>query len=227
MPAPGPDLVSMAQQFTGLPMNQLIGAPLKAAAEANTMMAATQVQFMLDLCFQKQEPASENDTVDQYIPIMVDLKLTRPVIETIDQAGDGVASGVQMSTVETTISLPILTIVPLNSLAVDDVSVEFVMEVKSSYSEDTSSSTSDSLSSEGSFSAKIGWGVFSAEVKGSVSKQSSSETSNSTHYEKSNSAQYTVKVHAGQLPLPPGVTTIIDAYANAITPIEVGSAQAA
>ncbi len=34
-------LVSMAKQFSGLPMKELIGAPLVAAAQANNMMAVT------------------------------------------------------------------------------------------------------------------------------------------------------------------------------------------
>ncbi|WP_208856788.1 DUF2589 domain-containing protein [Pseudoalteromonas rubra] len=46
-------LVSMAQQFSGLPMKSLIGGPLKAATDANGMMARTQTQFMLSTCFDK------------------------------------------------------------------------------------------------------------------------------------------------------------------------------
>lgn len=44
-------LVSMAQQFSGLPIKSLIGAPLIAAAEANSKMALTQTQFLLSTCF--------------------------------------------------------------------------------------------------------------------------------------------------------------------------------
>lgn len=39
------------------------------------------------------------------------------------------------------------------------------------------------------------------------------------HYEASNSAKYEVDVHAGQLPLPTGVTTIINAFSNNVAPI--------
>ena len=45
------DLLSMSQQFSGLPMDSLIGGPLNAAATANGVMAANQVKFMLDTCF--------------------------------------------------------------------------------------------------------------------------------------------------------------------------------
>lgn len=44
-------LVSMAQQFSGLPMEDLIAAPLNATAEANAKMALTQTNFILETCF--------------------------------------------------------------------------------------------------------------------------------------------------------------------------------
>jgi hypothetical protein len=45
------DLLSISQQFSGLPMDALIGGPLNAAARANAAMALTQTKFMLDTCF--------------------------------------------------------------------------------------------------------------------------------------------------------------------------------
>lgn len=47
------ELMSMSQQFSGLPMEDLIGAPLNAAAKANAAMALAQTKFMLDTCFVK------------------------------------------------------------------------------------------------------------------------------------------------------------------------------
>lgn len=204
-----PALVSMAQQFTGLPMKALIGGPLAAAAEANQKMALTQVDFLMDTCF---EPITGSKG---YKPIMIEMSVTRGTIQPAATPSDTPT----ISSTTSTISLPILTILPLNSLAVDDVTVNFTMEVKSSYSEDHSATSQQDSSAKGSFSAKVGIGWFSATVNGSVSSTSSSTTSDTSHYEKSNSASYTVNVHAGQLPLPPGVTTIIDAYTNAITPL--------
>ena len=64
---------------------------------------------------------------------------------------------------------------------------------------------------------------FSASVEGSVKSTSQSSSSDKEHYEKSNAAKYTVAVNAGQLPLPQGVTTIIEAYTAAIQPIMVSS----
>ena len=56
------NLLSMSQQFSGLPMESLIGGPLNAAAKANSAMALTQTMFMLDTCFKKKNiSGSENN----------------------------------------------------------------------------------------------------------------------------------------------------------------------
>lgn len=211
-----PPLVSMAEQFTGLPMGDLIGAPLLAAAKANSAMAATQTKFLLDTCFAKE---TTDDGKDHYQPVLIKMTLSRGVLVPVDPTQPDQEPTI--SEVKTTFDLPLLTILPLNSLAVDDVSIGFDMEVKSSFSESTNDKTEEALSAQSSFSAKVGYGVFSAEVTGSVSYDSSSSSSRDTHYEKSNSAQYSVKVHAGQIPLPQGVTTIIQAFTNSISPIEM------
>lgn len=211
-----PPLVSMAEQFTGLPMGDLIGAPLLAAAKANSAMAATQTKFLLDTCFAKE---TTDDGKDHYQPVLIKMTLSRGVLVPVDPSQPDQEPTI--SEVKTTFDLPLLTILPLNSLAVDDVSIGFDMEVKSSFSETTNDKTEEALSAQSSFSAKVGYGVFSAEVSGSVSYDSASSSSRDTHYEKSNSAQYSVKVHAGQIPLPQGVTTIIQAFTNSISPIEM------
>lgn len=199
-----PGLLSMAQQFSGLPMKSLIGAPLNAAAEANAMMGKAQTQYLLSTCFEEAAEGAPRS------PIMIIMEITRSVIK---------ADGTPGASVTTQMNLPILTILPLNSLAVDDVSVDFEMEVKSSFSNDKETSQESEVVAEAGFEAKIGYGCFSAEVHGSVKSTTKSASSDKSHYEKSNSAKYTVHVHAGQLPLPQGVTTIIDAYTKAIEPI--------
>ncbi|MEW6982675.1 DUF2589 domain-containing protein [Colwelliaceae bacterium 6471] len=201
-------LVSMAQQFSGLPIKSLISAPLLAGAEANAKMAITQTQFLLSTCFNVTGAAGS----EEYKPIMINMTLTRSVIKPDGSAG---------TPVETKFDLPLLTIMPLNSLAVDNITVNFEMEVKSSFSNDKETSEESEKAAEGSFSAKVGWGCFSAEVSGSVSASSKSASSEKSHYEKSNSAKYEINAHAGQLPLPEGVTTIIQAFSQCIAPIQL------
>lgn len=280
------ELLSMSQQFSGLPMDSLIGGPLNAAASANGTMAANQVKFMLDTCFTKVvvpaaagtaattgtpgspavpaviDPATGLETnaatpsvpainptpavpgvseYTNYAPIMINMSLTRQVITpvgdsvskayvlSVEAYNKSMASGqnatppnepkANIQNITTAFNLPLLTIIPLNSLAVQTVNINFEMEVKSSYGEDHSNESSKSMAAEASFEAKINYGIFSASVKGSASTKSEDKTSESSHYEKSNTAKYTVAVTAGQIPLPEGVKTIIDAFAGAIIPV--------
>lgn len=221
---PGPPLVSMAQQFTGLPMYNLIGAPLMAAAKANGAMAVTQTKFLIDTCFYpaKKDSPDADDKDDpiksrEYKPVMIEMSLERSVIAPATDQDPQKKPVIETFT--TKFYLPLLTILPLNSLAVETVDVDFNMEVKSSYSQMESKKTEEKFEAGGSWEAKAGYGPFSASVKGNVSYSQDTTQNNEKHYEKSNSANYNVKVHAGQLPLPQGVTTIIQAYANNIQPI--------
>lgn len=208
-------ILSMGQQFSGLPMGALIGGPLEAAAKANQQMAMTQLQFMMITCFNEQK-----DKPGAYDPIMIEMTLERSVIQPEgDDDGKDKPAGPSISTMTTSFKLPLLTIVPLNSLAVDDVKIDFEMEVKSSFAQNNSTDNKSSTAEKGSFSAGGNIGPFHVEVHGSVSHNSSSESKSDTHYSQSNSAKYSVSVHAGQLPLPQGVKTIIDAYAKNVSPV--------
>lgn len=212
------ELLSMSQQFSGLPMDSLIGGPLNAASTANGVMAVNQVKFMLDTCFTKVQVGTTTPPVYNYQPIMIDMTLTRQVITPV-APNSPAGTKTQIDPVITKFSLPLLTIIPLNSLAVTNVDINFEMEVKSSYGEDHSNESSKKMAGEASFEAKVDYGIFSATVKGSASYDSSESSQESSHYKKENSAKYTVKVSAAQLPLPKGVTTIIEAYSLAIQPI--------
>lgn len=97
------------------------------------------------------------------------------------------------------------------------------MLLKSSYSGAEDETKQVERKGEGSFETKLGWRPLSVPIKGSASYSSTDSQTHDTHYEKSNAAKHTVKVHAGQLPVPKGVNTIIEAFSQAIQPIEMPS----
>lgn len=218
------ELVSMAQQFTGLPMEDLIGGPLNAAAKANAAMALTQTRFLMETCFNKIEEKDTQGNLKSvsYKPIMIEMSLERGVMTTVEDKEKN--KKLEIKPVITKFNLPLLTIIPVNSLGVNNVDITFEMEVKSSYSETENESKEAESKGEGSFETKLGWGPLSVSIKGSASYSSRDSSTHDTHYEKSNSAKYTVNVHAGQLPVPKGVNTVIEAFTQAIQPIELPSA---
>lgn len=216
-------LLSIAQQFSGLPIDSLIGGPLIATTKANANMAFTQTQFLLDNCFNKVVTGTGDSATTNYAPIMIQMNLTNNVIT----PGDPTATPpteTKVTPFTTVFDLPILTIMPLNSLAVETVDVNFEMQVQSSSAQDSQQDSSKETKADGGFEAKVGWGPFSVSIHGSASYDSKESSSTSSHYKKSNSAKYTIAVHAGQLPLPQGVLTIIDAYSKNISPIQLPAA---
>lgn len=210
------ELVSLTQQFTGLPMEDLIGGPLNAAAKANAAMALTQTRFLMDTCFKKVKSEKEERT--SYEPVMIEMSLVRGTL-----VPDG--NSVKVKSVTTTFNLPLLTIIPINSLGVNTVDIAFEMEVKSSYSEAETQEKTEQREGKADLEAKLGWGPLSVSIKGSASYSSTDSSTHDTHYEKSNSAKYSVSVKAAQLPVPKGVNTIIEAFTQAIQPIEPPSTQ--
>ncbi len=206
MVAQNKELVSMAQQFSGLPMKDLIGAPLVAAAEADNMMAMAQTKFLLETCFARTTSGDR----EIYKPIMINMTLTRPVIN---------ADGTPAEPVDSDFNLPLLTIIPLNSLAVDEVKVAFEMEVKSSFSSDKSSDKEIENKNNSSIGDKINASTVSAQITGVVAATEKSNSDTNSAFKKSNSAKYEISAHAAQIPLPVGVTIIIEHFSQAIAPI--------
>lgn len=200
-------LVSMAQQFSGLPMDSLIGGPLQAAASAQQGLAMTQTQYILNTGFNR---VVENGQVS-YKPITASIAMgqSQPVI--------GADGSVSVADSHLNVDFPIITMIPIPSLAVTSVDITFDMEVKSSFSHETDNETSSKTQEQASFDAKAGWGCFSVEVKGSVSHDSSQSNSDKQSYQKSNDARYHVEVKAEQQPIPEGLKMLLKMFGDNMT----------
>ena len=133
-----------AEVFKGLPMRELIGAPLQAACESQQKLAESALDYMLRIGFEEGDLKNAR---------LIKFNLERPV-ETPD--------GVTTSTIE--VQAPFLGLVPIPSLLIESVDVDFQMEV-------TSTETSkDTTTAE--ITSKAGYkGLFSrvsVEVQGRV-----------------------------------------------------------
>jgi hypothetical protein len=198
-------LESMAAQFSGLPMEDLIGGPLKAACDAQTLLAKATSQFIHEVGFEPgtSQPATPGQPapVGSYKARTVDFSFTRPV----QQGPDG---DVKQEKVE--LKVPMLAIVNVPALSVKEVDINFTMEVKSSESHHDSSDTKATMDA----TAKMGWGPFSATVKIHGSVASHSENTRSSD----NSAKYDVKVLARDDGMPEGLRRVMDLLNTAVAP---------
>ena len=191
---------TLAREFGGLPLKALIGAPLKAAADANGMLARSQTQFILSTCF-------DADDSGKLTPKMITFDIHRTVINPNGSIAD--------ETAKMTFSIPMLTIVPINTLAVDELDVAFEMEVKSSREYNHETPEQEIKSAEGKMNDPYNADKFTCEMHGTLAnKDNQSGKSNGN-------ARYEIKMHAGKSPLPLGLTTIIDVFTKNIAPIQL------
>ena len=166
---------------TGNSLEALISAPLTAISKANAMMLSGQAQFILDFCF-------KNDG-DSYSPVMIKMEYSK----------NGAKSY---------FNLPLLTILPLNNLAVDKVDVNFSVEVTSTTTHIPSESPQGNPAKSKILKkkARIGAKITPTE-KG---KYKDDPTKNGI----------SVSIEAKQIPLTKGITTLIDVYSKNITTSE-------
>lgn len=178
----------MGQKFTGLPMRELIAAPLVAVCEAQTMLAGSAFDFMNKIGFDK-----ENKTR------LLEFKLQRPTRLT-----DG-----QISTSEVSVQAPLLGLVATPNLLIEDVHVDFQMEV--TMAESSTQKSAQEASTSASYKS---WFGFAAEVQGKVS--SSRESTRSTNQ----TAKYQVSVNARQQRPSEGMSKLMDLFASCVEPID-------
>lgn len=161
----------------GSTLESLISAPLTAISKANAMMLSGQAQFILDYCFMNEG--------DSYIPVTIKMEYSR--------GGE-----------KAYFHLPLLTILPLNNLAVEKVDVNFSMEVTS-----TTTHVSSEVSRSNPAKSKI------LKKKARIgAKIAPSEKAKYTNNPSKNGIS--VSIEAKQIPLARGITTLIDVYSKNI-----------
>ena len=182
---------SIAEKFQGLPMEELIGAPLKAACNAQMDLASTAYDFMMKIGFEEKEK-----------PRLLSFDLERPIQGT-------------SSTSKVKVNAPFLGLVPIPSLLIDDVQIDFQMEVTDVATEKSSTNAEASVKAEASYNSLLVKGK--VEVGGRVT--SARENTRSTNQ----TAKYQVHVSARQQPPTEGLSRLMDLLAASIEPIPQSS----
>lgn len=172
------DQVNATQLLGTLPFGSLIGGPLTAAVDAQAKAAVSSKDFI--------EALALDD----------DRKKVRTVaFKYRDSDGK-----------DAELEVPILTIVPIPFLRIDDMTIEFKANI--SATTETSRSASSSTAKEAKLSASARYLFFKAELSGSVSSKKDSTATASSKY----SVEYTidVRVHAVQDDMPKGIATVLN-----------------
>ena len=176
---------SIADQFRGLPIEDLIVSPIVGMAKGQAKLNEVTWRYISEVAFEKKGDAN--------VARSLDVQMERVFT-------DGATGQEKLVTVYS--KVPMLPLVPLPSLAITSADINFTMEVKTS---EQNKETSDSNTAYEASAGGSWWGMnFSAKVSGSVAAHK--ENTRSTD----NSAKYEVKVHAEQLPPTEGMLKLSD-----------------
>tara|TARA_Y100001963_G_scaffold101050_1_gene139034 strand:- start:8877 stop:9491 length:615 start_codon:yes stop_codon:yes gene_type:complete len=199
---------SIADQFKGLPIGELIANPLVAAATAQGKLAAVTEQFIEEVGLEK----GDGDTLKART-VNFDYDA---VVEQKETAEDGTET--TTTVVEPrSMKVPLLSIVNTPALSVKNVTIDFDMKVQTS----SENKSETSASSEFSAKYKAWWSPVRASFTASVANKS-------TNTRKSdNSARYTVHCEARDDGAPEGLMKVLDILGDAIKPTQQGGAGAA
>ena len=187
--------MAIADQFAGLPIEDLIVAPLTGMAKGQAKLNDVTWKYISEVAFVKNEKTKKIEARK------LDVEMQR--VMTDQATGEQSVQKLQSS-------VPMLPLVPLPSLAITKADINFTMEVKQSTSETASTDTEASVeaSATGGF-----WGMkYSVKVAGKVATHK--ENTRSTD----NSAKYEVNVHAEQLPATEGMLKLSDYLTQMLEP---------
>ena len=190
--------MAIADQFAGLPIEDLIVAPLTGMAKGQAKLNDVTWKYISEVAFVKNEKTKKIEARK------LDVEMQR--VMTDQTTGEQSVQKLQSS-------VPMLPLVPLPSLAITKADINFTMEVKQSTSETASTDTEASVeaSATGGF-----WGMkYSVKVAGKVATHK--ENTRSTD----NSAKYEVAVHAEQLPPTEGMLKLSDYLTEMLEPIAI------
>lgn len=175
-----------------LPFSSLIGGPLDAAIKAQAMAAKTSWEFIQQVGLNEDKATGKKEAVNVTFYYNKNGQMTKLIV-------------------------PLLTIVPIPYIAIDEVQINFKANISASSSSVSETSESTSTEAGGSAKASFGYGPFSvsAEFKANYSSKKDSKAAQDSKY----SVEYTmdVAVHAGQSDMPAGLATVLNILQSSIT----------
>ncbi len=188
------------KQLAALPFGNLIGGPLVAAVEAQAKAARTTVEFIKAVAFKPEENEEGKLTGN----LSDDLQTIEFKYETIDRTTG------ETTTTTSTLTVPLLTIVPIPYIRIDDMTINFKANISAeSATQDTSTSSSDTELST-NVTGKYGWGP--AKVEANFSAAYSAKKDSSSARDSKYSVEYTMDIYIRAVndDMPKGMETVLN-----------------
>lgn len=182
--------MALAEQFTGIEMSQLIGAPLSAVVEAELQLADSTARFIQR--------------------VGVDEEGKTRTATFLFQRGM-VTDGGQEERQDMQVDVPMLAVVTVPNLQIDEVGLTFDMEVKQSERKDSHSRL------EGGLEGGAGFGPAKVSIRGNVS-------AHNQHTRQSDySAKYHVDIRATNHGTPEALSRVRDMMLSGLLPSRIST----
>lgn len=204
-------------QGPGIDIAELLAAPLLAANHVNQTMAREQVEFMMTYCFAKDDSKENDDEDVVYHPVTIVMTMTNYQLVPATEKGEPP----ELREVVTNFQLPLITIVPFNALSVNEVEVNFAMEITSSMTMEEKKDIEMSVSKGGDSTndTHVNKPAKKVALKGTVSYDSKEQ--HDRQYQTQNAAKMAVNMKAGVIPLPVGLKSILEIYSKNLQPKQI------
>ncbi len=183
---------NIGQELTSIDFQSMIGGPLNAVVKAQAQSAQTSVDFIKSVGFNATDGK----------PTMVTFEYDK-VIEKKDAAGVITPTATPMK-----LTVPILTMLPIPFIRVEEVTIDFNAKINSV----VESTTASSSELNASLAVKGGWGPVSAELKCSYSNKKSTSATDKTE----RTYSLVIHVRAVQDELPAGMEKLLGVLENSI-----------
>jgi hypothetical protein len=204
--------------LSAIPFGLLIGAPLKAAIEAQATAAKSTVDFIEVVGF---EPKDEDPFFPDSPEDDVGLGPVRNVTFSYQtQSADGEPRTAKLT-------VPLLTIVPIPFIRVDEMTIDFTANITETEQTSRSSSYTRAAAASLSVGYRSWWSPVSVGFRASVSTRHTSAAAAKSRFQ----VEYTMNVHvrAVQDEVPGGLSRVLNLLENTIkeTPTQVTTTEPA
>jgi len=194
--------MSYANRVLGsVPFGYVIGSPMTAAVEAQALAAQSSIEFIRQVGF---DGGAQNDGTFGNV---------RNVTFQYETADDDSVSGTRT----VSLTVPLLTIVPIPYLRIDDMTIDFTSKITEEMVRDTSSNTTTQADASLSASYRAFYSPVKVGFKASISHKHSSSTATSNRYKTEHTIN--INVRAVQDDIPAGMSRVLDILETSIKQI--------
>jgi hypothetical protein len=194
------------EELQQIPFSQLIGAPLKAAVEAQALAAQSTIEFIHKVGFKQPNGlgAADTDLVFSDVTADADAGELRSVTFSYSKKDENDEQK------EFSLTVPFLAITPIPYIRIEEMTIDFNAKLTDSIERKTDSSFNLSTSVTGSYSAF--WSPVKIDARVSATYNQKSGTTERQQRE------YSMQIHvrASQAEMPAGLSRMLDMLEEAI-----------